>query len=769
MSTKPDRRAQIQEDIRRDLARRRREAILIVVFALALVLAFFVETRFGEIAEESPPLSLGTSLIFFGFWNLVVILGLVLIFLVVRNVVKLLFERRAGIIGAHLRTRLVVAFIGLTLGPAAVLFGLSTFFLNASMARWFDPQVQAVFDTSRGIIRNTYEDGGEQALHFARRMARTINEEHLLQERQKPVLRKFLEDKLAEYRLGMIEVMDGRGEVVVWVAAPELKLKQAAAISAEAKGKVLSSQEGYFTAPAGSGDLLWGLVPIPSSDLPRRVVGAVGAGKFVEQSLARQLRQNLAALEEYQRLKIEQSPIKRQHSTLLVLITLVVIFLAVWFGFYMAKGITVPIQLLVEGTREVASGNLDYRIEVRSEDEIGALVQHFNTMTGDLSRSRVELDRASEELRHTNLELDRRRRYMETVLARVAAGVFSVDATGRLSTLNPAGETMLGLKREQVLGNLAEKVLPENLAAFLRELSDTWGRDARESVERQIEVTGLNQTRLLRVTATPLVGDDGADQGLVAVLDDLSQIIRAQRALAWREVARRIAHEIKNPLTPIQLSAQRLQRHYAETLPEDDRRLLNEATGTIITQVEELKELVNEFSSFARLPATNPASNDLNAVLAEALALYREAHREIAFELLEEKRIPLFDFDRDQLKRAFINLLDNAVDSISGPGRIEVESLYNEQLELVRVEVSDSGRGIRPEDRERIFEPYYSTKPRGTGLGLAIVRRIITDHFGYIRVAPNPPQGTRVIVELPITATARAVRERALREEVRSG
>ena len=698
-----------------------------------------------------------------------VILGLVLIFLVVRNVVKLLFERRRGIIGAHLRTRLVVAFIGLTLGPTAVLFGLSTFFLNASMARWFDPQVQAVFDTSRGIIRNTYEDGGEQALHFARQMARAINEKHLLQGHQEPALREFLEDKLAEYRLGMIEVMDGRGEVVEWVAAPELKLKQPAAISAEAKKKVLGSQEGYFTEPAGGGDLLWGLVPIPSSDLPRQMVGAVGAGKFVEQSLARQLRQNLAALEEYQRLKIEQSPIKRQHSTLLVLITLVVIFLAVWFGFYLAKGITVPIQLLVEGTREVASGNLDYRIEARSEDEIGALVQHFNTMTGDLSRSRTELDRASEELRHTNLELDRRRRYMETVLARVAAGVFSVDAAGRLSTLNPAAETMLGLQREQVLGHPAEQVLPENLAAFLRELRDTWGRDARESVERQIEVSGLSQTRLLRVTATRLTGDDGADQGLVAVLDNLSQIIRAQRALAWREVARRIAHEIKNPLTPIQLSAQRLQRHYAETLPEDDRRLLTEATGTIITQVEELKELVNEFSSFARLPATNPAPNDLNAVLVEALALYREAHREITFELIEEKRVPLFDFDRDQLKRAFINLLDNAVDSISGPGRIEVESLYNEQLELARVEVRDSGRGIRPEDRERIFEPYYSTKPRGTGLGLAIVRRIITDHYGYIRVAPNSPQGTRVIVELPITATARAVRERALSEELRSG
>jgi two-component system nitrogen regulation sensor histidine kinase NtrY len=769
MSPKTDRREQIQEDIRRDLARRRRESVLIVVFGLVFGLVFYLQFRFSKIAEDSQPFDLSTGLIFFTFSGLMVLLALVLIFLVVRNVVKLLFERRSGIIGAHLRTRLVVAFIGLTLGPTAVLFGLSTFFLNASMARWFDPQVQAVFDTSRGIIRNTYEDGGEQALHFGRQIARTVSEQHLLEQRQEAVLHKFLEEKLAEYRLGMIEILDGRGRVVTWVAAPELGIKQPAAIAAEAKEKVLGSQEGYFTEPAGSGDLLWGLVPIPSSGPPRSVVGAVAAGKFVEQSLARQLRQNLAALEEYQRLKIEQSPIKRQHSTLLILITLVVIFLAVWFGFYLAKGITVPIQLLVEGTREVASGNLNYRIEVRAEDEIGALVEHFNTMTGDLSRSRAELDRASEELRHTNLELDRRRRYMETVLTRVAAGVFSVDAAGRLSTLNPAAEMMLGLKRDEVLGRPAAQVLPENLAAYLRELRDTWGRDGQETIERQIDLTGLNQTRLLRVTATRLMGDDGADQGLVAVLDDLSQIIRAQRALAWREVARRIAHEIKNPLTPIQLSAQRLQRHYAETLPEDDRRLLTEATGTIITQVEELKELVNEFSTFARLPATNPAPNDLNAVLAEAVALYSEAHREIAFELIEEKRVPRFDFDRDQLKRAFINLLDNAVDSIAGPGRIEVESLYNEQLELVRVEVRDSGRGIRPEDRERIFEPYYSTKPRGTGLGLAIVRRIITDHYGYIRVAPNSPQGTQVIVELPITATARAVRERAFGEEVRSG
>jgi len=769
MTPKADRRAQIQEDIRRDLARRRREAILIVVFTLVFALVFYLQFRFSKIAEESPPFGLGTSLIFFMFQTLMVFLALVLLFLVVRNVVKLLFERRRGIMGSHLRTRLVAAFLGLTLGPTAILFGLSTFFLNASITRWFDPQVQTVFDTSRGIIGSVYADNGERALHFARQIARTITEQHLLQTQQEEALTQFLSAKAAEYGLGMIQVLDGRGEVVAWVAQPDLQIKAAVKLPAEAREKVLSSQEGYFTEPAGSAELLWGLAPIPSAGGPHQVVGAVAAGKYMEQGLARQLRQNLAALEQYQQLKMEQSPIKRQHFTLLILITLVVIFLAVWFGFYLAKGVTVPIQLLAEGTREVASGNLDYRIDVQAEDEIGTLVQHFNTMTEDLSRSRSELDHAHENLSRTNLELDQRRRYMETVLARVAAGVFSVDPLGRLSTLNPAAETMLGLKREEVLGRPADQVLPDPLASFLRELGDILGRGNRDSAERQVNVANPDQSRVLRVTATRLVGDDSSDQGLVAVLDDMSAIARVQRALAWREVARRIAHEIKNPLTPIQLSAQRLQRHYAETLPESDRELLSEATRTIITQVEELKDLVNEFSNFARLPTANPAANDLNAVLSEAVALYREAHRHLTFELIEEKRIPVFDFDRDQMKRAIINLLGNAVDSISGSGRIEVESLFNEHLELVRVEVRDTGRGIRSEDRERIFEPYYSTKSRGTGLGLAIVRRIITDHYGYIRVAPNFPQGTKMIIELPITVSARAVRERAQGEEVRSG
>lgn len=770
MTSRPDRRAQIEEDIRRDLARRRREAILIVVFTVIFGAVFYLQFRFSRIAEDSPPFGLGTSLIFFTFQTLMVFLALLLLFLVVRNVVKLLFERRRGIIGAHLRTRLVAAFVFLTLGPTAIMFGLSVFFLNASITRWFDPQVQTVFDTSRGIIRRVYEDNGERALHFARRIARTITEERLLQIQQEAGLNELLAGAAADYGLGMIEVLNGRGEVIAWTARPELQINSYVPLPEEARANVLSAQEGYFNQPLASGELVWGLAPIPSSSGPHQVVGAVAAAKYMEQGLARQLRENLAALEQWERLKLEQSPLKRQHFTLLILITLVVIFLAVWFGFYLAKGVTVPIQLLVEGTRAVAMGNLDYRIELKAEDEIGTLVKHFNTMTADLSRSRAELTRAHEHLSRTNLELDQRRRYMETVLARVAAGVFSIDSNGRLSTLNPAAETMLALKREEALGRPAEQVLPGPLAAFWRELQDSRSWKDRGSVERQVTVPGPDQTRVLRVTATRLLSDDASDLGLVAVLDDMSAIARVQRALAWREVARRIAHEIKNPLTPIQLSAQRLMRHYAERLPEDDRTLLVEATRAIVSQVEELKDLVNEFSNFARLPAANPAPNDLNEVLTEAVALYRDAHRQITFELSLEKRLPIFDFDRDQMKRAIINLLENAVDSISGAGRIEVESMFNEQMELARVEVRDTGRGVRPEDRERIFEPYYSTKSRGTGLGLAIVRRIITDHYGYIRVVPNSPQGTKMIIELPITVSAQAVRERAQHhEEVRSG
>jgi two-component system nitrogen regulation sensor histidine kinase NtrY len=254
----------------------------------------------------------------------------------------------------------------------------------------------------------------------------------------------------------------------------------------------------------------------------------------------------------------------------------------------------------------------------------------------------------------------------------------------------------------------------------------------------------------LLISLNVLRDDRGNYLGIVAVFEDLSEIEKAQRMAAWREVARRIAHEVKNPLTPIQLSAQRLKKRYGEKLDGSDGRVFQECTGMIIKQVEEIKRLVNAFSNFARMPTANPTPQDLNSIVEEALTLYKEAHKDVGFVFKKAGELPVFDLDREQMKRVMINLLDNAIEAINGEGKVSIKVDYDKALQLARIEVADNGRGITSENKMRLFEPYFSTKKQGTGLGLAIVSSIVTDHNGFIRVQDNKPRGVRFIIELPV-------------------
>ena len=412
-----------------------------------------------------------------------------------------------------------------------------------------------------------------------------------------------------------------------------------------------------------------------------------------------------------------------------------------------------PIQELAIATKRIAEGDLEVEISATSDDEIGTLVEAFNKMAADLRTNQSHIRQANQDLQLSNFELEQRRRYMEIVLKNVTAGVISVDQFGNLTTINKSAEKLLKIKTSRVLGGNFRDVLgPEHLPLikdFLKELVDS----GKDSIRRQISVTVLENKLTLMVNITTLRDENGEFMGTVVVFDDLTNLLKAQRMAAWREVARRIAHEIKNPLTPIQLSAQRLRRRYLDRFKADDG-VFDECTRMIIKQVDELKNLVNEFSSFARMPASNPTPNLLNEVVAEALVLYQEGHKDIRFVLKTDPQVPQFSLDRDQIKRVVINLLDNAVDAMAGSGEIELETAFNPALQMATLTIADSGCGIPAEDKPRLFEPYFSTKKSGTGLGLAIVSTIISDHNGYIRVRDNYPKGTRFIVELPINGNA---------------
>ena len=480
--------------------------------------------------------------------------------------------------------------------------------------------------------------------------------------------------------------------------------------------------------------MIAGIAPIFDLTDKGQVMGVMVASHFVPKSLTARMNEISKAYVEYNQLKILKKPIKSSYKLALLMVTLLILFSATWFGFYLAKDITVPIKELAEATHRIASGDLNFRIPMKSADEIGMLVQSFNQMTGDL---------------HTNrMELEQRKKYMEIVLKNVAAGVISIDEKGMITTINTSAEQMLEIKGEEVLDRKFSEVLAPEYVHQLEELSGKLRSSRKDSIKQQATVSLKGKTLSLLTNLTALKDEEGKPLGVVAVFDELTQLIKAQRIAAWREVARRIAHEIKNPLTPIQLSAQRLRKRYLGTL-QDDGAVFEECTRTIVKQVEELKRMVNEFSNFARMPACEPTPNHLNEIIQETLVLFQEAHKQVHFDFTAHD-LPVFNIDRDQMKRVMINLIKNSLASLERDGEIRIRTDYDPRMQVVQLEVSDNGCGIPDEDKGRLFEPYFSTKKSGTGLGLTIVNAIVADHNGYIRVRDNKPQGTTFVIELPV-------------------
>jgi two-component system, NtrC family, nitrogen regulation sensor histidine kinase NtrY len=434
------------------------------------------------------------------------------------------------------------------------------------------------------------------------------------------------------------------------------------------------------------------------------------------------------------------------------LMTLMVLASATWMGVYIAKRITRPVQMLAEGARAIGSGRLDHRIEQETADEFGSLVEAFNTMAGELAVSRKKLDRSRTDLERKNVTLEESRRYIETILQRIATGVVSIGPDGRVTTVNSAAARLLGL--DGAVGRSSDELFGREELKPLGALVAGAQADAAAPVAQEVALVHDGRELHLAAAATALVGESGGVAGTVLVFDDVTPLIRAQRVAAWRDVARRLAHEIKNPLTPIQLCAERLRRHFGGA-PPNARALVEECTDTIVAEVESLKALVDEFAQFARMPAPRAAPSDLNAVLTETLTLYDGLFKTVRIERAFAADLPLVRIDVEQIKRVVINLVDNAIEAMGGRdgapgGEIVVSTERDATAGVARIVIADNGPGISPGDRDKLFMPYYSTKRRGSGLGLAIVRRIVVEHGGSIEVTDNEPKGTRFTIELPV-------------------
>jgi two-component system nitrogen regulation sensor histidine kinase NtrY len=721
----------MEKELSPDARRRRNELLIIGIISILIIIFTTIEMKIPQFGGMIP---IGNNIIVFSLININIILILLLIFLVIRNLVKLIFERKRKVLGAKLRTKLVVAFISLSLVPTILLFFVAAGFITNSVEHWFKVQVEQSLQGSLEVVQTYYRDFANNAVSSAQQIGRYVSAlESFKGGKGSALLRKELEAKRKEYNLSTLGIYAGGKGEMVRVEDPSLKgiffSPPRDLLEAGFSGKEVSR-----ILPVGEGEVITGIAPIINSSETKEVIGVVAASHFIPKSLTTKMREISQAFVDYKQLKILKKPIKTSYMMALLMVTLLIIFSATWFGFHLAKDITVPIKEMAEATHRIATGDLNSRIQMKSADEIGMLVQSFNQMTGDLQVSRYELEQ--------------RKKYMEIVLKNVAAGVISVDDKGVITTINTSAEQILEIKGEDVLERKFFEVLSKEYVAQMEELLNELRSSQKDSIEKQLTGRLKGKSLTLLINLTNLKDEEGRSLGVVAVFDDLTQMIKAHRMAAWREVARRIAHEIKNPLTPIQLSAERLRKRYLDRLPEDGA-VFDECTKTIVKQVEELKGMVNEFSSFARMPASQPSPNHLNEIIREALVLFQEAHKEVHFMFVPE-HLPVLNIDRDQMKRVMINLIKNSLTAIDGEGEIKILTSYDPKLQMVRLEVSDDGCGIPEEDKGRLFEPYFSTRKTGTGLGLTIVNAIIADHNGYIRVRDNKPKGTTFLIELPV-------------------
>jgi two-component system, NtrC family, nitrogen regulation sensor histidine kinase NtrY len=721
---------------RAERKRRRREIIAALVAGSTLVAFVFAQTAL-------PPLTRHTSLIsnlaVITLFNLSFLLLGLMLFLVGRNLAKVIFERRRGLIGSKFQVRLVAGFIAVALVPSIFLLYVSGVFLNADIETWFNPEYQQVLDDSLEIAKTYYLNSANNALHFARELGGEIAANGLLAPQKRSDLKKLVDKRQQQYNLGTIEVFSADHKLLVVAFSPKTPTGISVSPDSQVVGETLKGQNVSRTDRYGQADVIRGSAPIFASPESDAVAGAVVVDYYLPKSLATRATDISRVSEDYFQLRILRQPILRSYLLALVLIGLVVVTLASWFGMYLARGITGPIKLLAQGTEAIAAGDLDYRIPPVGDDEIGRLVDSFNQMT--------------EDLRESSSELEQRRRYTETLLRNVSAGVVGLDSEGIVTSVNPCAERFLGINVAEALGHKYADAFPIQLTHTLDDLFATAARPREARATVKFEGQG-GETELM-MTASPLGERADEPAGTVLFFEDVSQIAKVERMEAWREVARRIAHEIKNPLTPIQLSAERMRRQLTNR-PGIESTLIEDCTRTIIGEVEALKRLVNEFAAFARMPHLNLVRGDLNAIADETVAIFREANPNVDFATTLDSDLPSMPLDREALKRALVNLLDNAVSATTSFNhngdrpRIEVRTAHRPDRSILTLEVADNGPGIDPRLRTRIFEPYFSSKKGGTGLGLAIVSSIVTDHHGFVRVSDNRPRGSRFTLEFPL-------------------
>jgi nitrogen fixation/metabolism regulation signal transduction histidine kinase len=724
---------------RRERIRRRRRVLLWVLGATVLLLLAIIVSQQLWLWTVVRPETPADALILYALSTLNFVAFVVFLFIFVRNLLKLRRERRERQLGSKVKTRLLVYFISISFLPITAMAVFSYLFLNRSLEKWFNPFPDEIVQQATEVKRLTLASQ-DKALRDTASLLAMLLAGQTAEERQATIQQVVNSGQLVR-----IEIVDRDGSTIF--QNPNLSREDS-----EQLEKLFSNARQVHDLNQVDGKEFDTLaVPLNQSELL-----IIAPQKRASNDLT-----DLVAGSErdYQDLVSKQRRVRLLGLSTLGLMTLILLFVSSWVAIYLARGIATPIKALAEASNEIARGNLAHRVTTIADDELALLAESFNQMTTQLEENRSRIEAGAAELRDTNLALRERRNYIETVLQSLSTGVISLDENDCVTTLNPAAARMLALvDKAEDNPALSSLIGSEDWLVVDRLL-----RRARRA-GHATEQTQLGSGALpVSMTATALPDSRGPRRGVVLVIEDLSELLAAQRAAAWSEVARRMAHEIKNPLTPIQLSAERIAKSYGRAIANggssngaghrDEKRVeavINECTETIAREVAGLKAMVDEFSRFARLPAIRLEQANLNDVITHAAGLYQERLDGVSLTLDLDRDLPSSMLDIEQIKRVFVNLIDNALEALSSvPDQKQITIVTSHDAEKMRAEVTDTGQGIEPADFRRLFEPYFSRRDSGTGLGLAIVQRIIMEHGGHIRAERNHPRGARFVIELP--------------------
>ena len=686
---------------------------------------------------------MSTHIMVFSIVNISIIALGIMAFLIGRNIVKLLFERKNRIVGAKLRLRLVLAFLGLTLVPTCLVFVMASNLMSKAMDSLFSNPVEELYQSASNIAKLQYKTLTDITLNIAKKAKNELSSKPLIYT-EESLRYNYLEELRKDNKLFSLSLYDREGNPItktynVTATIPDLSepepdsnLLNQAVLDDKTLDNLESVNENRFVRV---------YLPFRFNDDDCVIV----ATYRVNPQLTDMLSVLNNSFKEHEQVKLFHRPLQSSYVLIMALVTAIILFSAIWVGFYIARSITGPIQRLAEGTKAVAKGNYDFKLREVGDDELSSLVKSFNIMTQDLKLSR--------------LEIENRRLYLEAILERLALGVIALDSNGRVTSVNQAAFKIFGISNQNGTIKLSDFLAPielDKVESLLRCIDDT--SDGDNVVEQNIEILSNGRLRKVIATAGHITDVNNNRIGCVLIFDDVTDLVKAQQSAAWGEVARRIAHEIKNPLTPIQLSAQRMLKILKGTQYEEQ---VQESTQMIIEHVNSIKRLTDEFAKFARMPPVEMKLININALISEILAGLVDQHQDIVFQFIADNNAPDIPLDREQIRRVLINLIDNGMAACRndpetqkrGDSRIVLKTEYKKDRNIVVLEVADNGPGIPASDRKHIFEPYMTTKVGGTGLGLAIVASVLAEHKAEIKVFDNKPYGTRFVIELKVFAS----------------